>query len=135
MGGSHILRAGSLPWGVAAWSPAADQTGSAGTEQPLNRAQDPLSFTTAASWISQSSYSQSVRLADFILTNVEIILLEWESFARIWPSGTTADPSEVRDEAEDILHATAVDIQSDQTGARQAEKSKAQAARGTRVLT
>jgi hypothetical protein len=32
MGGSHILRAGSLPWGVVAWSPAADQTGSAGTE-------------------------------------------------------------------------------------------------------
>ena len=35
MGGSHILRAGSLPWVVVAWSPAADQTGSAGTEAAL----------------------------------------------------------------------------------------------------
>ena len=42
-----------------------------------------------------------MRLADFILANVEPILVEWESFARsIWPSGATADPAEVRDEAE-----------------------------------
>jgi signal transduction histidine kinase/ActR/RegA family two-component response regulator len=60
-----------------------------------------------------------------MLANVEPILLEWESFARsIWPNGTTADPAELRDEAEDILHATAMDMQSDQTGAQQAEKSK-----------
>ena len=66
-----------------------------------------------------------MRLADFILANVEPILLEWESFARsIWPNGATADPAEVRDEAEDILRATASDMQSDQTGAQQAEKSK-----------
>jgi signal transduction histidine kinase/ActR/RegA family two-component response regulator len=66
-----------------------------------------------------------VRLADFILANVEPILVEWESFARsIWPSGATADPAEVRDEAEDILYATAADMQSDQTSAQQAEKSK-----------
>jgi hypothetical protein len=67
----------------------------------------------------------SVRLADFILANVEPILVEWESFARsIWPSGATADPAEVRDEAEDILYATAADMQSDQISAQQAEKSK-----------
>ena len=66
-----------------------------------------------------------MRLADFILANVEPILVAWESFARsIWPSGATADPAEVRDEAEDILRATAVDMLSDQTGAQQAEKSK-----------
>ena len=66
-----------------------------------------------------------MRLADFILANVEPILLEWESFARsIWPNGTTADPAEVRDEAEDVLRATAVDMQSDQTGAQQTDKSK-----------
>ena len=51
--------------------------------------------------------------------------MEWESFARgIWPEGATADPAELRDEAEDILRATAVDMQSDQTGPQQAEKSK-----------
>jgi hypothetical protein len=85
-------------------------------------------------WKSQSSYSLSVRLADFILANVEPILVEWESFARsIWPSGPTADPAEVRDEAEEILHATVRDMLSDQTGAQQAEKSKGATHPGTRV--
>jgi signal transduction histidine kinase len=66
-----------------------------------------------------------VRLADFILANVEPILVEWESFARsIWPDGATADPAELRNDAEKILSATAVDMQSDQTSAQQAEKSK-----------
>jgi signal transduction histidine kinase/ActR/RegA family two-component response regulator len=66
-----------------------------------------------------------VRLADFILANTEPILVEWESFARsIWPKGVTADPADLRDEAEGILRATVADMQSDQTGAQQAEKSK-----------
>jgi len=66
-----------------------------------------------------------VRLADFILANVEPILVDWESFARgIWPNAATVDPAEVRDEAEDILRATAVDMQSDQSDAQQAQKSK-----------
>jgi signal transduction histidine kinase/ActR/RegA family two-component response regulator len=66
-----------------------------------------------------------MRLADFILANLEPILAEWESFARgIWPNGATADPAELRDEAGDILLATAVDMQSDQTDAQQADKSK-----------
>ena len=76
-----------------------------------------------------------MRLADFILANVEPILVEWESFARgIWPHGATADPAELRDEAEDILRATAVDMQSDQTGAQQAEKSKGAGRPRTRVV-
>jgi signal transduction histidine kinase len=66
-----------------------------------------------------------MRLADFILANVEPILAEWEGFARrIWPSGATAEPAEIRDEAEDILRATVLDMQSEQTSAQQAEKSK-----------
>ncbi len=66
-----------------------------------------------------------MRLADFILANLEPILVEWESFARgIWPTGAGAEPAEVRDEAEDILRATAVDMQSDQNAVQQAEKSK-----------
>ncbi len=66
-----------------------------------------------------------MRLADFILANLEPILVEWEVFARtIWPSEATADPAEVRDEAEDILRATVSDMQSDQTDAQQAAKSK-----------
>jgi hypothetical protein len=42
----------------------------------------------------------------------------------IWSPGATAGPAEVRDAAEDILRATAVDMQSDQNAAQQAEKSK-----------
>ena len=77
-----------------------------------------------------------MRLADFILANVEPILAEWEAFARsIWPSAATAEPAEVRDEAEDILRATALDMQSAQTGAQQAEKSKGTSRAGTSVAT
>ncbi len=66
-----------------------------------------------------------MRLADFILANVEPILVEWESFARdVWPEGATAEPEELRNEAGDILRAAAVDMQSAQTGPQQAEKSK-----------
>ena len=66
-----------------------------------------------------------MRLADFILANVEPILAEWESFARgIWPKGATADPAELRNEAGDILRATVEDMQSAQTGRQQAEKSR-----------
>ena len=67
----------------------------------------------------------AVRLADFILANVEPILVEWESFARsIWPEGASADPAELRNEAGDILRATGEDMQSPQTGAQQTAKSK-----------
>jgi hypothetical protein len=41
-----------------------------------------------------------MRLADFILQNIEPILAEWEAFARsIWP-GQAADPATLRDHAE-----------------------------------
>jgi signal transduction histidine kinase/CheY-like chemotaxis protein len=70
-------------------------------------------------------FDRSMRLADFILANVEPILAEWEAFARsIWPDAAAADPAELRDEAEDILRATVFDMQSAQTSAQQAEKSK-----------
>ncbi len=44
-----------------------------------------------------------MRLAEFILNNIEPILAEWESFARgIWP-GTATDPLTLRDHAVAIL--------------------------------
>jgi signal transduction histidine kinase len=56
---------------------------------------------------------------------VEPILAEWESFARgIWPEGARAEPAEMRDDAEDILRATTVDMQSNQTPAQEIAKSK-----------
>jgi signal transduction histidine kinase len=65
-----------------------------------------------------------MRLAEFILANVEPILVEWEAFARdVWP-GVQTDPRELRDHAADILRATAWDMQSAQTEAQQSDKSK-----------
>ncbi len=65
-----------------------------------------------------------MRLAEFILANVEPILAEWEVFARgIWP-GAAVDPATLRDHADEILRATARDMTSDQTAAQRADKSK-----------
>jgi signal transduction histidine kinase len=70
-----------------------------------------------------------MRLPDFILANVEPILMEWEVFARsIWP-GLPVDPVTLRDDAEAILRATVSDMRSAQTLAQQADKSKGGSAR------
>lgn len=65
-----------------------------------------------------------MRLPDFILTNLEPILEEWEVFARsIWP-GAQASPRILRDHAEDMLVAVARDMKSAQTSAQQVAKSQ-----------
>jgi signal transduction histidine kinase/ActR/RegA family two-component response regulator len=68
-----------------------------------------------------------MRLADFMLANVEPILKEWEVFARgIWPdtSAGGTDPATLRDHAKAILLATVPDMKSAQTKAQQSRKSK-----------
>lgn len=69
-----------------------------------------------------------MRLAKFILTNIEPILVEWEDFARsIWPTtlnDPTGDPATLRDHAEIILRATATEMMSDQSALQQSDKSK-----------
>jgi signal transduction histidine kinase/ActR/RegA family two-component response regulator len=73
-----------------------------------------------------------MRLADFILANSEPILVEWEAFARaVWPGAAATDPATLRDDAEEMLRATALDMQSDQTGAQQSDKSKGKGGGGT----
>jgi len=65
-----------------------------------------------------------MRLADFILGNIEPILMEWEKFARkIWP-GAAVDPTTLRDHAAGILRAAAEDMKSRQTPKEQSDKSK-----------
>jgi signal transduction histidine kinase len=65
-----------------------------------------------------------MRLADFILANIEPILAEWEAFARsIWPV-EESDPRDLRDHAADILRATAWDMKSAQTAAQRSRKSR-----------
>ncbi len=71
-----------------------------------------------------------MRLADFILTNIEPILAEWETFARtVWPV-KEVDPSDLRDHAADILRATVSDMKSAQTATQQSDKSKGDGRRG-----
>src|SRR5688572_14892301 len=67
-----------------------------------------------------------MRLAEFILANIEPILNEWEIFARSVNADGTMDELALRDHAEDILRATARDMMSHQTGTEQLEKSKGQ---------
>lgn len=67
-----------------------------------------------------------MRLADFILSNVEPILAGWEIFARSIGAGEHLDQLALRDHAGQILQATARDMKSPQTVAGRAKKSKGQ---------
>jgi signal transduction histidine kinase len=67
-----------------------------------------------------------VRLADFILEQMEPILQAWEDFAKtIEPPALTMDRKALRDHASHMLKAIAIDIGTPQTAFEQAEKSKA----------
>jgi signal transduction histidine kinase len=65
-----------------------------------------------------------MRLADFILSNIEPILCEWEIFARSIGAGEHLDALALRDHAGTILQATARDMKSAQTGVQRVQKSK-----------
>ena len=65
-----------------------------------------------------------MRLADFILADMEPILAEWEAFARSISSAAKLDALALRDHAEDILRATVRDMNSSQSAAQQSDKSK-----------
>jgi signal transduction histidine kinase len=66
-----------------------------------------------------------MRLSKFIIENMEIILVEWEAFARMaLPPAETMDSLALRDHAKLILEAAAKDIETSQTIREQADKSK-----------
>jgi signal transduction histidine kinase len=65
-----------------------------------------------------------MRLADFILSNLEPILAGWEVFARSLIAGEHLNQLALRDHARQILQATARDMKSPQTTAERATKSK-----------
>ena len=65
-----------------------------------------------------------MRLAEFILANVEPILVEWEAFARSLLPGADMTVVALRDDAGSILLATAKDMQNRQSLEQQASKSK-----------
>jgi signal transduction histidine kinase len=69
-----------------------------------------------------------VRLADFIETNMSVILAEWEEFASsLLPAATGMDAAALRDHAEQILVAVAKDLRTVQSRLEQSAKSKGRA--------
>ncbi|HEY0488917.1 MAG TPA: sensor histidine kinase [Telluria sp.] len=74
---------------------------------------------------------ETVRLSDFILNNMEVILQAWEEFARtIEPPALTMDDVELRDHARQMLTVIAADLRMPQSDHQQAEKSKGNGPRG-----
>lgn len=65
-----------------------------------------------------------MRLGQFIESNLESILGEWEIFARSIDSGSGMDRLALRDHAPDILQATIQDMRSTQDDVEQSEKSR-----------
>src|SRR5437868_1726180 len=66
-----------------------------------------------------------MRLARFIAENVELIVVEWEAFARsLLVAGQAMTSLALRDHASQILKAIALDIEESQTDLAQAYKSK-----------
>jgi signal transduction histidine kinase len=65
-----------------------------------------------------------MRLADFIVRDMEAILAAWEAFAgTLQPASATMGPLELREEAEQMLHAVAADLRTPQTREAQRKKS------------
>jgi signal transduction histidine kinase len=65
-----------------------------------------------------------VRLSQFILSNLEEILAEWEAFASTVLPGKQFDKAMLRDDAAEILKTIASDMETAQTAAQQTVKSK-----------
>jgi signal transduction histidine kinase len=69
-----------------------------------------------------------MRLAEFILSNREPILVEWEDFARTCsPAAGTMNIEALRDHADQMLVVIAADLRTPQSLSEQSEKSKGQA--------
>src|SRR6476659_11424600 len=75
-----------------------------------------------------SLYHESMRLADFILRDMETILAEWEAFAgTLFPAAASMTPLALRDEAKEILEAVVKDLSTAQTKQAQIDKSQGRA--------
>ena len=69
-----------------------------------------------------------MRLADFILRDMESILAQWEAFAAtLLPAAANMKSLALRDHAQQILEAVAKDLSTAQTREAQIEKSMGQA--------
>lgn len=68
-----------------------------------------------------------MRLADYIIDNLELILQSWEDFARTIPVARSMDVKVLRDHAEDMLRVIADDLRTKQSAEQQIEKSMGKA--------
>lgn len=69
-----------------------------------------------------------MRLADFILRDMEAILAQWEAFAAtLLPAATSMTSLALRDHAQQILEAVAKDLSASQSQDAQAAKSMGRA--------
>jgi len=69
-----------------------------------------------------------MKLFEFINTNLEEIITEWETFAQtLNPAADAMSAMALRDHAKEILQAIALDIETQQNKVQQAEKSKGRA--------
>jgi signal transduction histidine kinase len=64
-----------------------------------------------------------MHLANFILANLEPILVEWEAFARSLPAGVSMTPRALRNDAERMLRFIAADLEKGQTVDQEIAKS------------
>jgi len=77
-----------------------------------------------------------MRLADFILTNRDAILAEWEEFAKSCaPASATMGITALSDHASEMLTVIAQDLKTRQTGFEQSEKSKGHAIGNAAIRT
>ena len=66
----------------------------------------------------------SPRLSRFIRDNVELILADWETFARSLPTGSAMDVAALRDHAKEMLLVIAADLERPQTDLAQDQKAR-----------
>jgi signal transduction histidine kinase len=75
--------------------------------------------------VENSADDNPVRLPAFIRENMEQLLSEWESFAQeLLPPGKTLNQAALRDDAETLLRAIALDMETAQSREQQTLKSK-----------
>ncbi len=67
-----------------------------------------------------------VYFSEFINNNIEVILNEWQAFARSLPPGRAMDVAQLRDHAREILEAIVEDMTSSQTDSEQDCKARGQ---------
>jgi hypothetical protein len=65
-----------------------------------------------------------MRLAQFILANLDPLLDDWDEFARTFPQASDLSRKEVRDHAGRLLRDIAADLRTDQTESEQIAKSR-----------